>query len=42
VPPTNRDVDFSFAVFFKLNEQHIATHHGYFDRMLFLRQLGLT
>src|SRR5919198_1143586 len=42
VPPTNRDVDFSFAVFFKLNEQRIATHHGYFDRMLFLRQLGLT
>ena len=41
VPPTNRDVDFSFAVFFKLNEQRIATHHGYFDRMLFMRQLGL-
>ncbi len=42
LPPTGRQVEFSFADFFEVEGGRIVRHRLYYDQVTFLTQLGLT
>ncbi len=41
MPPTGRAVDIPFVTVFTSDGEHLTSHHGYWDQMSFLTQLGL-
>jgi hypothetical protein len=41
VPPTGRTINLPFAATMRVDGEHVASMHVYFDQLAFLDQLGL-